>query len=47
MFELIGRSPLRLRSGSSVGLELAYFVDPSPSAHENSRSSSFGGDAFR
>ena len=24
-----------------------YFVDPNPSAHENSRSSSFGGDAFR
>jgi hypothetical protein len=24
-----------------------YFVDPNPSAHENSRSSSFGGAAFR
>jgi hypothetical protein len=23
-----------------------YFTDESPSAHENSRSSSFGGDAF-
>src|SRR5262245_36087594 len=24
----------------------AYFVDPNPSAHENSRNSSFGADAF-
>ena len=40
------RNSERARS-APVHRDEIYFVVPNPSAHENSRNSSFGGDTFR